>query len=125
MFAFAFSRRRLTASRTRRLRSRALPSPPACVQKLPRSPSWWPLSCRFLPKPGHDLSLRETHARPSEFTRNTPLDEYSRTQTPDREYRQRENRIVIRRQFGSAMLLLRQSADTVLAKSTTTYDNPR
>ena len=58
------------------------------------------------------------------FTRNTPRRCFA-DQTPCREYRPCENRIVIRRQFGSVMLLLRQSADTVLAKPTTTYDSPR
>jgi hypothetical protein len=37
----------------------------------------------------------------------------------------RESRIVMRRQWGSPMLLLRQAAGTVLAKPTTTYDSPR
>jgi hypothetical protein len=34
----------------------------------------------------------------------------------------RETRLVIRRQLGSPMLLSRQTADTVLAKPTRTYD---
>jgi hypothetical protein len=59
------------------------------------------------------------------FLLGTPLVEQSRIEPLRSDCRRGENRIVLRRQFGSAMLLLRQTADTVLAKSTTTYDNPK
>ena len=62
----------------------------------------------FLPRPGHDSSLRENAQERSDFYSEHPTIRIRLMSSPRSEYRLCQARTVLRRQFDSGVLLVRR-----------------